>query len=173
MDSFWSMSAGLDPQDLNKRIIARLNNYALSWLGCWYTWGGDEPNGFDCSGFICEIAKAFGALDRTRRLTAGGMWIEWGSKYGIPEPQPGSLVFFGSSSTVAGTTVTKVEHIEYCLDEIFTVGASGGGSKTLTVEDAIRDSAFVKQRPIKRDRFIVGYVDLVKIIISRLDSFRL
>jgi hypothetical protein len=49
--------------------------------------------------------------------------------------------------------------VEVCIDESFTIGSSGGGSKTLTVADAIRDHAFIKVRPIFRGRHITGFCD--------------
>jgi len=39
-------------------------------------------------------------------------------------------------------------HVEFCIDELHTIGASGGGNRNLTQEDAIRTNAYVKVRPI-------------------------
>lgn len=42
----------------------------------------------------------------------------------------------------------KMIHIEMMVDDLHVVGASGGGSKTKTIADAIKHNAFVKMRPI-------------------------
>ena len=51
----------------------------------------------------------------------------------------------------------KIIHVEMMVDDPHVVGASGGGSKTRTIEDAIRDNAYVKQRPIgyRGDNYLV------------------
>ena len=64
----------------------------------------------------------------------------------------GCLVFYGDPIT----------HVEFCIDDTFSIGASGGGRDCTTIEDAIRKNAFVKLRPILRNRKIYGYVDPFK-----------
>ena len=39
------------------------------------------------------------------------------------------------------------------------IGASGGGSKTITVQDAIRHNAFIKPRPWRSRKYVKGFVD--------------
>jgi len=39
------------------------------------------------------------------------------------------------------------------------IEAGGGGSKTITKADAIRDNAFIKIRPIYSRKFLWGFVD--------------
>ena len=39
-------------------------------------------------------------------------------------------------------------HVEMMVDDLHVVGASGGGSKTKTIADAIKQNAFVKMRPV-------------------------
>jgi hypothetical protein len=39
-------------------------------------------------------------------------------------------------------------HVEIAVNKHLAIGASGGGSKTLTEADAIRHNAFIKMRPI-------------------------
>jgi len=38
--------------------------------------------------------------------------------------------------------------VEVAINKYQTIGASGGGSKTRMVQDAIRQNAFIKRRPI-------------------------
>lgn len=38
--------------------------YALSMLGTHYVWGGNTPDeGLDCSGYMCEVLRAYGHID--------------------------------------------------------------------------------------------------------------
>lgn len=123
---------------------------ALQYHGHFYSWGGDDPSAFDCSGLAVECGKSSGALPRKRDFTANDLWHRWPR---VPVPAFGRLVFYGGSGTGIAT------HVEICLSPEFSIGASGGGSKTKTREDAIRDNAFIKIRPIERGRLILGFCD--------------
>jgi len=137
-----------------RKIRRKMVRYAFQFVGTWYKWGGDDASGFDCSGILIEILKAHGALPRKYDSTANDLY--WNNiKYKVNKPLAGCGVFYENSD---GTIV----HVEMCVDNLFAIGASGGGSKTLTQEDAIRDNAFIKQRPIKRTRKITGFIDFAK-----------
>ena len=113
-----------------------------------YTWGGDDPmKGFDCSGGVIEQLKSVGRLPRKFDCTAKGLWGKFPK---VKTPRAGCLVFYG---------LNTVEHVEFCINRWLAIGASGGGSYVKTREDAIKYNAFIKLRPIKRDRPIIGYVD--------------
>jgi len=66
----------------------------------------------------------------------------------VGKPKEGCLVLYGN----------PISHVEYCYNENLSIGASGGGSKTLTEEDAIRQNAFIKMRPIRKNE-VTCYVD--------------
>lgn len=53
-------------------------------------------------------------------------------------------------------------HVEMCVDSARALGASGGGSGTVTKEDAIKHNAFIKMRPFKSRANIYGFVDPFK-----------
>ena len=55
-------------------------------------------------------------------------------------PMPGTLVLYGP-------TATDMDHVMVYLTKGLVVGACGGGRKTLTVADALRDNARVQTRP--------------------------
>jgi hypothetical protein len=57
-----------------------------------------------------------------------------------------------------------VVHVEICLSEELSIGASGGGSKTKTIKDAIKQNAFIKIRPIHSRKNVWGYVNPYMIV---------
>lgn len=128
--------------------------YIFSYVGNWYKWGGDDPSGFDCSGFAIEYLKSIGKLPRKYDNTAEGLWQRFKDKYKVSKPKRGCLVFWGDGK--------KCVHVEIMITDKFAIGASGGGSKTITPSDAIRDNAFIKVRPIASRAGIVGYIDPFK-----------
>lgn len=68
-------------------------DFAMSFIGTPYAYGGASPSGFDCSGFCYYVFSHFGkTLSRTSYAQAGeGMYV------GINELQPGDLVGFSNS----------------------------------------------------------------------------
>jgi len=119
--------------------------------GTFYTWGGDDPDGFDCSGLAIEGLKAVGRVPRRRGgaewdTTAQGL-LDLGKARGwelkATDLRPGCLVFYLND-------VGKAIHVEVVWrDPKLSIGASGGGSRTRTKEDAIAQNAYVKIRPWK------------------------
>jgi len=126
---------------------------AWAYLGKWYLWGGDDPSGFDCSGFVVEILKSVGLIGRDSDYTAQSLWNQFKSKE-VPTPKEGVLVFFGKSKN-------EITHIEICIGRGLSIGASGGDSSTLTVANAVTNNAFIKARPImSRNPHWIGFIDL-------------
>ena len=124
---------------------------AFGFLGKPYYWGGDDPmQGFDCSGFVIEILKSVGKLPRKGDWTAQGLFDMFHATR-TSDPARGRLVFWKNAS--------RMIHVEYCLDEVLSIGASGGGSSTDNQQEAIRRNAFIKVRPFRGRPNIGGFVD--------------
>lgn len=112
---------------------------AWSLLGIPYIWGGDDPvEGFDCSGMCIEILKSIGVLPRKGDWTAHSLHTLFMDKE-VDRLGPGCLVFW--------TNQNRVIHVEFAITEKLCIGASGGGRRTLTWRDAVRQNAYIKIRP--------------------------
>lgn len=127
----------MDDRDLALKI-------AWGFLGIPYKWGGNDPMaGFDCSGFIVEILKSTGHLARGVDMTADQLFEHYKLKR-VSDPYAGCLVFYGDERLL-----TPVRHVEMCVDTRRSIGASGGGGDTVTVQDAIEADAYIKIRPFR------------------------
>ena len=116
---------------------------ALSHQGQFYSWAGDDPNGFDCSGFVIECLKTTGFIKgKWTDFTADGLWHLL-KEYSTVQPCEGVIVFYFKKNDIA-------THVGICLDDEYCISADGGGKKTKTKADAIRDNAFIKIRPIDK-----------------------
>lgn len=128
-----------------------LIQYALSFVGQPYRWGGDDAiDGFDCSGLVQEILASVG-LDPKGDQTAQNLYneLEKNSTHGVMEA--GALVFFGES-------VTKITHVGFCIDQWRMIEAGGGGSRTLSRADAAAQNAFVRIRPVANRKDLVAAI---------------
>jgi peptidoglycan hydrolase-like protein with peptidoglycan-binding domain/cell wall-associated NlpC family hydrolase len=69
-------------------------NYARSFIGVPYIWGGASPNGFDCSGLVQYVFQHYGyPLPRTTYEQ-----INIGTQINSSDLAPGDLMFFGVPS---------------------------------------------------------------------------
>lgn len=129
---------------------------ALSLIDTWYSWGGDDPTGFDCSGLVVECGKSVGLFPRQYDNTARGIYAKLkDAGHRCPDPNyPGVLVFWGKTKKKS-----SIYHVEIVLDGDLAIGASGGTSRTRTRANAIRDNAYIKIRPIASRRGPRFYVD--------------
>jgi len=128
-------------------MIQIASSLAFKFIGLKYRWGGDDAiAGFDCSGFVIEILKSVGLLSRTGDWTAGGLYELFKDKE-VPFAQEGCLVFFAKNNLI--------NHVEYVYKYGLTIGASGGWSTTLTEADAIKQNAYIKVRPMRKDVYAI------------------
>ncbi len=67
--------------------------FAKKYIGVKYKYGGDNPSGFDCSGFVCFVYKHNGVkLPRTADAQA-----LLGKEVSVKNMRPGDLVYFKGS----------------------------------------------------------------------------
>lgn len=147
---------------------------AYSHLGRPYVWGGDSAlEGFDCSGLVIEILKSVGILPLTGDWTAKGLWVHFQDCVTVT-PQLGCLVFWGD----------PIRHVEFCLTNRLSLGASGGGSANtpppptgdpvldrlnrvlFLLEGSGDDDAYIKIRPFNSRPGVVGFVDPFKRLLA-------
>lgn len=133
---------------MNKRELAL--DIAKRFLNLPYKWGGDDSiGGFDCSGLVIEILKGVGIVDEKFDTTAHGL----SEKFAETDiMQAGTLVYWDWNKD---GRIDHVEMIAFVEDsgEMYTIGASGGGSSTTSPQSAEQANAFVKIRPLR-----AGYV---------------
>ena len=138
----------------NKEILQIMTQVAWKMYGLPYRWGGDDTiDGFDCSGMCIEIMKSVGILPRSGDWTAHSLWERFSDKR-VKRPEEGCFVCWKSDSFFKKG---RVIHIEYCLNNELSIGASGGGSKTKNKNYAAIQNAFVKVRPFESRSGIAGF----------------
>ena len=115
---------------------------AWSYHGTPYIWGGDNPQGFDCSGLVVECLKSVGVLPRKGDWTADGLFVLFKNNEIVSEEQvaPGDLVFWSNEQG-------KYIHVEIVIGQGLSIGASGGGSWAVDPKVALARGAFIKVRP--------------------------
>lgn len=128
-----------------------LEQYAMSFLGKPYIWGGDDPSGFDCSGLIIELLQSCGLLPHRFDTTSQGLHDKFINDSMKGAVGFGTLAFFGKS-------VTRITHIGFMVDDFRMLEAGGGGKHIKTLKDAIKYNAFIRIRPIKMRRDLVAII---------------
>ncbi|MGE0445598.1 MAG: C40 family peptidase [Vicinamibacterales bacterium] len=86
-----------EPRDFSlgePRLLPELVVTALKLRGTPYRWGGSDPSGFDCSGFVQWVFNAVGV--RLPRETKDQ--FRAGDEIDLDEVSPGDLVFFNTEN---------------------------------------------------------------------------
>jgi cell wall-associated NlpC family hydrolase len=106
--------------------------FAVQFVGVPYKWAGNDPSGFDCSGYTKYVMKNFG-YDLYR--IAGDQYYKNCKKIPFSEAQKGDLIFFGPSAD-------KVTHVGIVYSEkgepIRMIHA--GSSTGITISDVENNS---------------------------------
>jgi len=129
---------------MNKRDIAV--EVLKTHLGLPYKWGGDDTiGGFDCSGLVIDVLKSAGIIVENKDYTAEGLSKLYEETDVL---LPGSLVFYDWNKD---GIEDHVEMIAFTDEDgnVFTIGASGGGSATTSPQSAMEQNAYVKVRPMR------------------------
>lgn len=115
--------------------------YALSHVGLPYIWGGDDSvGGYDCSGFVQELLASVGQ-DPPGDQTAHGLYLYFKGQ-GVPEgfEKLGGLAFYGSTD--------RITHVGMVIARFRIIEAGGGNHRTKTRDDAIKQNAYIRIRPV-------------------------
>lgn len=126
-------------------------DYAYSFLGTPYRWGGDDPmTGIDCSGLALEVLKAAGLFKGPFDTTAQGLCTELLLKGAAKTKSPEELclAFYGKSDK-------EINHVGICVSPTHIIEAGGGGSKVIDIKTAAVANAYVRIRPIDHRSDIV------------------
>lgn len=136
----------MKPEDLvhTDRLRALAVEIAWKFLKEPYRYAGDDPiKGFDCSGLVVEVLQSVGLIRHGTDYRAADLEELFGRRK-VERPRPGCLAFWRDS-------LGRVVHVMLVIDDIdkgHVIGAAGGGETTRTEEDAARQNAFVKIRPL-------------------------
>jgi len=91
----------------------------MSWIGRRYVWSGDDPSGFDCSGYAVECLKSVDIISPYVDYTAAGLFDLF---------KDNQKNFYKRSYLAFWMNQSRhVIHVEILIDEKHTIGASGGG----------------------------------------------
>ena len=131
----------VDIEDSGLDAVYMIIEVAKTYLNMPYLWAGDDPTGFDCSGMAIECLRAVGKFPLKGDEPAWKLWERFQNQE-VSHGKPGALAFWFNSDT------NKAVHVAVCINNNYCVTADGGGSKTLTLEDAIKQNAFIKIRKI-------------------------
>jgi cell wall-associated NlpC family hydrolase len=117
-----------------------LADYALAFQGFPYRFGGADPTGFDCSGFVQYI---FGQYGINVPRVVDEQW-QVGKKIKPSKIQPGDLLFFSTNGSGAS-------HVAIAVDEERFVHApnSDGVVRVEALSSAYWGSRYVGARRIK------------------------
>lgn len=107
--------------------IEEMLEFAQSFLGAKYRYGGETPAGFDCSGFVRYVYKRFGI---ELPHSSAEQYNSAGTAVKKEDLQPGDLVFFNTSGKGIG-------HVGIYLENNKFISASSN-SRGVTV-DSLED----------------------------------
>ncbi|HHW56937.1 MAG TPA: SH3 domain-containing protein [Clostridia bacterium] len=125
-------SSNVSRGEADRNLVDNLIEYAKTFLGTKYVYGGSTPAGFDCSGFVQYVFKHFGfSLPRTADDQA-----TIGEKVNREDLQPGDLVFFKT----LGSQV--INHVGIYIGNGQFIHASSGASKKKVVIGSLEEDYY-------------------------------
>ena len=109
-------------RSINGVIGNNIVQLAMRYMGVPYVWGGEQPDGFDCSGFVGYVFKSAASLTLPRVSSAQATFKP---KISSMNMKKGDLVFFN-------TTGKGISHVGIYMGNRQFIHASSG-SKRVTV----------------------------------------
>ncbi|HET7658302.1 MAG TPA: peptidoglycan-binding protein [Bacillales bacterium] len=86
-------SAVAASSNTDSELVSHIIADAKALIGTPYVWGGESPNGFDCSGFVQYVFNENGIhIPRTTST-------QWNFGKSVSTPKPGDLVFFHTTNS--------------------------------------------------------------------------
>lgn len=87
---------------------ARIAAQARQGEGVMYRWGGDQPSGWDCSGFVSYVLRQVGAMTGRR---VSGQFLVWTGATTISRSQtgPGDLLCWAGHVAIALSPTQMIE----------------------------------------------------------------
>lgn len=133
--------------------MKQLIEYAKSFIGVAYIWGGAHPAyGYDCSGLIQEILASVG-MDPKGDQTSQALhdhFSENGEE--VWHALPGALMFYGKSKK-------EITHIAFCISPYQLIEAGGGGPNCTDLSKSIAaGAAHVRIRPVDHRKDLVAMI---------------
>ena len=121
-----------------------------SLVGTPYVWASKDVSkgGLDCSGAVTVAYEKAGLALPGARYRYGSADLHRALEP-TRSPEPADLAFYGRSG--------KVSHVMMYVGDGNVAGASGGGPRTKTADDARAIGAYVKTRPADYRKDLVGY----------------
>ena len=114
-------SSSVSRGDVERNLADKLINFAKSFLGTRYVYGGSSPKGFDCSGFVSYVFSNFGfSLPRTADEQANV-----GDTVTRDSLEKGDLVFFKT----LGSSI--INHVGIYIGDGQFIHASSGAGKVI------------------------------------------
>jgi cell wall-associated NlpC family hydrolase len=131
--------------------LIHLIDYAKSFLGIRYQWGGSSPlSGLDCSGLV-QLILASAGMDPPGDQNAQSLYDHFSNHGSTGVYQAGSLAFYGKDAK-------HIIHVGFCIDPYRMIEAAGGDHTVVDLESAKKRNAYVKMSLIKRRSDLVALV---------------
>lgn len=128
--------------ELEAKRATAVNYYLPKFLLKPYIYGGQGPDGWCCSGLFTAVLRGVGLLKNKEDLSADGLYKKFHEGRDVTnDPRYwGCLVFWFKGG--------RAYHVAMTIDNFHIIEAGGGDADTKTEEDAAKDDAFVRMRPI-------------------------
>lgn len=137
----------------NSTLGEQIVDTARKYIGVLYKWGGNDPNGFDCSGLIQYAYKQNGIkIPRTSHSMGAS-----GRSVSLNQAQPGDIIYTSSRGPSGGHVkmISKIEN-----GKIFVIEASGRGKP-------VKEHELTNTKNIKSIRRIINAKKGSKLIRKR------